>query len=81
MFEGNTTAMAPICDCIVIIVYAFFSILCLFFFYRYVHSMGCVEVKLTEEQNDKNVGNILMTSYCSICQESTPGNRMSRETW
>lgn len=49
-------------------------------FRRYVHSMGCVQVKLTEDLTTQNSGQILMTSWCSSCQEMTPSVPMSKDT-
>lgn len=42
--------------------------------------MGCVQVKLTEDLTTPNTGQILMTSWCSICHEMTPSVPMSKDT-
>lgn len=49
---------------------------------RYVHSMGCVQVKLREDSKWNDVKNsIMMTSWCSICNDWTPNVTMSKDTW
>uniref|UniRef100_A0A6B2EHR2 1-phosphatidylinositol-3-phosphate 5-kinase n=1 Tax=Phlebotomus kandelakii TaxID=1109342 RepID=A0A6B2EHR2_9DIPT len=49
---------------------------------RYVHSMGCIQVQLAEDQQKRSPdgGNILITSWCSACRESTPSVPMSNDT-
>lgn len=47
----------------------------------YVHSMGCVTVKLTEDLQGKNLSQILMFSWCSKCQQMTPSVAMQQDTW
>uniref|UniRef100_A0A1L8DMT6 1-phosphatidylinositol-3-phosphate 5-kinase n=1 Tax=Nyssomyia neivai TaxID=330878 RepID=A0A1L8DMT6_9DIPT len=48
---------------------------------RYVHSMGCIQVQLAEDQQKRNDGgNILVTSWCTECKESTPSVPMSNDT-
>uniref|UniRef100_A0A1B0EWE1 Uncharacterized protein n=1 Tax=Phlebotomus papatasi TaxID=29031 RepID=A0A1B0EWE1_PHLPP len=49
---------------------------------RYVHSMGCIQVQLAEDQQKRSpeAGNILITSWCSVCKESTPNVPMSNDT-
>lgn len=48
---------------------------------RYVHSMGCIQVKLTEDLHAYNLPHILMTSWCTICQSMTPSVPMQKDTW
>lgn len=48
---------------------------------RYVHSLGCVQVKLTEDTEKLDTGTILMTSRCPICDELTPNIPISDDTW
>lgn len=48
---------------------------------RYAHSLGCVQVKLTEDLTAQNVNQILMTSMCTLCEEMTPSVPMSKDTW
>ncbi|KAJ6641206.1 putative 1-phosphatidylinositol 3-phosphate 5-kinase [Pseudolycoriella hygida] len=47
---------------------------------RFVHSMGCVQVKLTEDLAAQNSEQILMMSWCSICQVITQSVPMSKDT-
>lgn len=47
----------------------------------YVHSMGCVTVKLNEDRGARNLSQILMWSWCSKCQEMTPNVAMQKDTW
>lgn len=49
--------------------------------HSYVHSMGCVTVKLTEDLQGKNLSQILMFSWCSKCQQMTPSVAMQQDTW
>ncbi|KAH8233686.1 hypothetical protein KR026_011308 [Drosophila bipectinata] len=39
---------------------------------RYVHSMGCVHVYLTEDSTCSDPQRIYFTSWCSICNATTP---------
>ncbi|XP_055538718.1 putative 1-phosphatidylinositol 3-phosphate 5-kinase isoform X3 [Wyeomyia smithii] len=48
---------------------------------RYVHSQGCVQVKLSEDVNKLDTGTILVTSKCNICNEITTPTPMSNDTW
>lgn len=48
---------------------------------RYVHSMGCVQVELSEDHSAQNSDEVFMTSKCSVCQEWTPSIPMSSDTW
>lgn len=53
---------------------------------RYVHSMGCVQVTITEDQTNQqqsgaSAEQILMTSWCTICQVWTPSVPISKDTW
>lgn len=43
--------------------------------------MGCVNVKLSEDLTTKDLRQILMTSWCSVCHEMTPSVPMSKDTW
>ncbi|XP_059613913.1 putative 1-phosphatidylinositol 3-phosphate 5-kinase [Phlebotomus argentipes] len=49
---------------------------------RYVHSMGCIQVQLAEDQQKRSPdgGSILITSWCSVCKESTPSVPISNDT-
>ncbi|GAB0091718.1 Putative 1-phosphatidylinositol 3-phosphate 5-kinase [Sergentomyia squamirostris] len=49
---------------------------------RYVHSMGCIQVQLAEDQQKRSSdgGSILITSWCTVCKESTPNVPMSNDT-
>uniref|UniRef100_A0A7G3AV87 1-phosphatidylinositol-3-phosphate 5-kinase n=1 Tax=Lutzomyia longipalpis TaxID=7200 RepID=A0A7G3AV87_LUTLO len=49
---------------------------------RYVHSMGCIQVQLAEDQQRRSPdgSSILITSWCSVCKESTPSVPMSNDT-
>lgn len=48
---------------------------------RYVHSQGCVHVKLSEDVNKVDTGTILISSKCTICNEFTKPAPMSNDTW
>lgn len=48
---------------------------------RFVHSLGCVQVKLIEDDRQQNNSDILMTSWCSICHSWTPSVPISVDTW
>ncbi|XP_058834896.1 putative 1-phosphatidylinositol 3-phosphate 5-kinase [Topomyia yanbarensis] len=48
---------------------------------RYVHSQGCVHVKLCEDVNKVDTGTILLTSKCTICNQATKPVPMSNDTW
>lgn len=43
--------------------------------------MGCVELKLNETKQCQNSDDILITSRCSLCTESTQWFPMSKDTW
>ncbi|EDW85898.1 uncharacterized protein Dwil_GK23306 [Drosophila willistoni] len=44
---------------------------------RYVHSLGCVHVYLTEDQTRSDPKRIYFTSWCSICNATTPSVPLS----
>ncbi|ALC42334.1 fab1, partial [Drosophila busckii] len=44
---------------------------------RYVHSLGCVNVYLTEDQTRSDPKRIYFTSWCSICNATTPAVPLS----
>lgn len=48
---------------------------------RYVHSQGCVQVKLSEDVNKLDTGTILVSSKCNICNEITKPAPMSNDSW
>lgn len=59
---------------------------------RYVHSLGCVQVTITggdqttNQQSQSTVAaaaaeQILMTSWCTICEVWTPSVPISKDTW
>jgi 1-phosphatidylinositol-3-phosphate 5-kinase len=49
---------------------------------RYVHSLGCVQVKLAEDPKAvEHTETISMTSWCSKCHQQTPSVPMSKDTW
>lgn len=48
---------------------------------RYVHSNGCVFVQLAEDVKKNETGSILMTSWCSICNATTPSVKVAKDTW
>lgn len=48
---------------------------------RYIHSMGCVQVKLCEDKRYEGSDKIMMTSYCTICGEVTPTIPISKDSW
>lgn len=48
---------------------------------RYVHSHGCVHVKLSEDVNKVDTGTLLVTSKCTICNERTKPAPMANDTW
>lgn len=48
---------------------------------RYVHSMGCVQVKLHEDSKRSEGQQIMMTAWCGACNEWAPTVPMSKDTW
>lgn len=48
---------------------------------RYVHSNGCVHVKLSEDVSKVDTGTILITSKCTVCNEATKPAPMANDTW
>ncbi|XP_058461080.1 putative 1-phosphatidylinositol 3-phosphate 5-kinase isoform X2 [Malaya genurostris] len=48
---------------------------------RYVHSQGCVHVKLSEDVNKVDTGTILITLKCTLCNNVTNPVPMSTDTW
>ncbi|XP_062544870.1 putative 1-phosphatidylinositol 3-phosphate 5-kinase [Armigeres subalbatus] len=48
---------------------------------RYVHSQGCVHVKLSEDVSKVDTGTILVISKCTICNEGTKPAPMANDTW
>lgn len=47
---------------------------------RYVHSMGCVKVFLSEDNAKSDLNSIYFTAWCSICNEVTPSVPLSETT-
>lgn len=47
---------------------------------RYVHSMGCVKVFLSEDNTKSDPNSIYFTAWCSICNEVTPSVPLSETT-
>ncbi|XP_055381749.1 putative 1-phosphatidylinositol 3-phosphate 5-kinase [Condylostylus longicornis] len=47
---------------------------------RYVHSMGCVQVQLTEDPNQNESDKIFLMSACSKCNVYTPSVAISEDT-
>lgn len=47
---------------------------------RYVHLMGCVQVYLTEEPKRLPANTIFVSTYCDICQESSPAVPLSSDS-
>lgn len=47
---------------------------------RYVHSMGCVKVFLSEDTTKSDPNSIYFTAWCSICNEVTPSVQLSETT-
>lgn len=47
---------------------------------RYVHSMGCVQVYLTEEPKRLPANTIFVATHCDVCQESSPPVPLSSES-
>uniref|UniRef100_A0A1I8PLT5 1-phosphatidylinositol-3-phosphate 5-kinase n=1 Tax=Stomoxys calcitrans TaxID=35570 RepID=A0A1I8PLT5_STOCA len=47
---------------------------------RYVHSMGCVKVFLSEDNSNSDPNNIYFTAWCTICNEVTPSVPLSETT-
>lgn len=48
---------------------------------RFVHSMGCVQLKLVEDQSTVDSEQVLMMSWCGICHAWTPTVPISVDTW
>uniref|UniRef100_A0A182NQ61 1-phosphatidylinositol-3-phosphate 5-kinase n=1 Tax=Anopheles dirus TaxID=7168 RepID=A0A182NQ61_9DIPT len=48
---------------------------------RYVHSGGCIQVKLAEDMTKVDTGTILISSKCTICNEYSKPVPMSHDTW
>ncbi|XP_058126221.1 putative 1-phosphatidylinositol 3-phosphate 5-kinase [Anopheles ziemanni] len=48
---------------------------------RYVHSGGCIQVKLAEDLTKVDTGTILISSKCTICNEYSKPVPMSHDTW
>ncbi|XP_053672847.1 putative 1-phosphatidylinositol 3-phosphate 5-kinase [Anopheles nili] len=48
---------------------------------RYVHSGGCIQVKLAEDLTKMDTGTILISSKCTICNEYSKPAPMSHDTW
>uniref|UniRef100_A0AAG5DAA2 1-phosphatidylinositol-3-phosphate 5-kinase n=1 Tax=Anopheles atroparvus TaxID=41427 RepID=A0AAG5DAA2_ANOAO len=48
---------------------------------RYVHSGGCIQVKLAEDLTKVDTGTILISSKCTICNELSKPVPMSHDTW
>ncbi|XP_063707596.1 putative 1-phosphatidylinositol 3-phosphate 5-kinase, partial [Culicoides brevitarsis] len=48
---------------------------------RYVHSMGCVQIKIREDKRYEGSDKIMMTSFCTICNETTPTVPISDDSW
>ncbi|XP_037912111.1 putative 1-phosphatidylinositol 3-phosphate 5-kinase isoform X2 [Hermetia illucens] len=48
---------------------------------RYVHSMACVQVQLSEDINQTKSDEIFVTSWCNYCREMTPNVPISQDTW
>ncbi|XP_052862885.1 putative 1-phosphatidylinositol 3-phosphate 5-kinase [Anopheles cruzii] len=48
---------------------------------RYVHSGGCIQVKLAEDLAKMDTGTILISSKCAICNEYSKPAPMSHDTW
>lgn len=48
---------------------------------RFVHSLGCVQLKLVEDESTLDSEHILMTSWCCICHAWTPSVPISVDTW
>uniref|UniRef100_A0A182YC39 1-phosphatidylinositol-3-phosphate 5-kinase n=1 Tax=Anopheles stephensi TaxID=30069 RepID=A0A182YC39_ANOST len=48
---------------------------------RYVHSGGCIQVKLVEDVTKMDTGTILISSKCTICNEYSKPAPMSQDTW
>uniref|UniRef100_A0A182K7W3 1-phosphatidylinositol-3-phosphate 5-kinase n=1 Tax=Anopheles christyi TaxID=43041 RepID=A0A182K7W3_9DIPT len=48
---------------------------------RYVHSGGCIQVKLVEDVTKMDTGTILISSRCTICNEYSKPAPMSQDTW
>ncbi|XP_050073335.1 putative 1-phosphatidylinositol 3-phosphate 5-kinase [Anopheles maculipalpis] len=48
---------------------------------RYVHSGGCIQVKLVEDLTKMDTGTILISSKCTICNEYSKPAPMSQDTW
>lgn len=47
---------------------------------RYVHSMGCVQVYLTEEPKRLPANTIFVATHCDACQESSPPVPLSNDS-
>ncbi|XP_005181106.2 putative 1-phosphatidylinositol 3-phosphate 5-kinase [Musca domestica] len=47
---------------------------------RYVHSMGCVKVFLSEDNTNSDPNNIYFTAWCNICNAVTPSVPLSETT-
>ncbi|XP_067633023.1 putative 1-phosphatidylinositol 3-phosphate 5-kinase isoform X2 [Eurosta solidaginis] len=47
---------------------------------RYVHSMGCVQVFLSEDNIKTDPNRIFFTAWCTICNEMTPSVPLSEST-
>ncbi|XP_075148287.1 1-phosphatidylinositol 3-phosphate 5-kinase fab1 [Haematobia irritans] len=47
---------------------------------RYVHSMGCVKVFLSEDNSNSDPNNIYFSAWCTICNEVTPSVPLSEAT-
>uniref|UniRef100_A0A182P8S8 1-phosphatidylinositol-3-phosphate 5-kinase n=1 Tax=Anopheles epiroticus TaxID=199890 RepID=A0A182P8S8_9DIPT len=48
---------------------------------RYVHSGGCIQVKLVEDVTKMDTGTILISSRCTICNDYSKPAPMSQDTW
>uniref|UniRef100_A0A182QYI4 1-phosphatidylinositol-3-phosphate 5-kinase n=1 Tax=Anopheles farauti TaxID=69004 RepID=A0A182QYI4_9DIPT len=48
---------------------------------RYVHSGGCIQVKLAEDVTKVDTGTILISSKCTVCNEYSKPAPMSHDTW
>ncbi|XP_017482911.1 PREDICTED: putative 1-phosphatidylinositol 3-phosphate 5-kinase [Rhagoletis zephyria] len=47
---------------------------------RYVHSMGCVQVFLSEDNTKTDPNRIYFTAWCTICNDMTPSVPLSENT-
>uniref|UniRef100_A0A2M4B924 1-phosphatidylinositol-3-phosphate 5-kinase n=1 Tax=Anopheles marajoara TaxID=58244 RepID=A0A2M4B924_9DIPT len=48
---------------------------------RYVHSGGCIQVKLAEDLAKMDTGTILISSKCTVCNEYSKPVPMAHDTW